>query len=159
MGEIAFLIVIITCGIIMFGMSFGFQESAIDNSGGPALFPRIVIAFLIISAIVRIITILRNSDERKKDFCFLEIFKGSRLFFVLLFLIYILLIKPLGFVITTIIFANVLLTYLYKKQYGEYATVKKNIITYVITIVIVVAVYYLFTQYLHVLLPAGILKV
>lgn len=157
MGELVFLGVLAVMGIIMFGMSFSFTTSAIDASGGPAVFPRIVIIGLIIFMVMRAVEILRKEEERKKEFHFLEIFKGSRLFFVILFILYAASIKTVGFVIASTFFGIILIAYLHKKQYGNYASIKKSIITYCIFTVSIVAVYYIFTNYFSVNLPAGIL--
>lgn len=158
MGEIIFLIILAAAGIGMFGMSFGFQVSRIDTSGGPALFPRIVIIFLLAFIVIRIVMISKNKEELEKKFHFLEMFQGSRLIFLFMFLGYALLMKPLGFVISSSLFLIVAVTFLYKKQYGEKITVKKGLILYPVLVVCVAALYYIFVNKLNVLLPGGILN-
>ena len=78
MGELIFLGILAIIGVIMFGMSFGFQTSLLDKSGGPALYPRIVIVVLVIFLVVRCVMIIRSQEELKKKFHFLEILQGSR---------------------------------------------------------------------------------
>lgn len=158
MGEIIFLIILALAGAGMFGMSFGFQVSRIDTSGGPALFPRVVIIILFVFIVIRIVMISKNKEEMEKKFHFLEIFQGSRLIFLLLFLGYALLMKPFGFVISSSLFLILAVTFLYRKQYGERITVKKGLILYPVILVSVAALYYIFVNKLNVLLPSGILN-
>lgn len=158
MGEIIFLIILAAAGVGMFGMSFGFQVSRIDTSGGPALFPRIVIVILLAFIIIRIVMISKNKEELGKKFHFLEIFMGSRLVFLLLFLAYALLMKPLGFVISSSLFLMIAVTFLHKKQYGEGVTAKKGLILYPVIVIAVTVLYYIFVYKLNVLLPGGILN-
>lgn len=158
MGEIIFLIILALVGAGMFGMSFGFQVSRIDTSGGPALFPRVVIIMLFVFIVIRIVMIGKNKEEMEKKFHFLEIFQGSRLIFLLSFLGYALIMKPLGFVISSSLFLILAVTFLYRKQYGERITVKKGLILYPVILVSVAALYYIFVNKLNVLLPSGILN-
>lgn len=158
MGEIFFLLILAAAGIGMFGMSFGFQVSRIDSSGGPALFPRIVIVILLVFVIIRITMISKNKEELSRKFHFVEIFQGSRLVFLLLFLGYALLMKPLGFVISSSLFLIASVTFLHKKQYGEGITVKKGLILYPVIVAAVTVLYYIFVYKLNVLLPGGILN-
>ncbi len=158
MGEIIFLIVLAAAGISMFGMSFGFQVSRIDTSGGPALFPRIVIIILLVFIAMRIVMISKDKEEKEKKFHFLEMFQGSRLIFLFMFLGYALLMKPLGFVISSSLFLIIAVTFLYKKQYGERITVKKGLILYPAILICVAVLYYIFVNKLNVLLPGGILN-
>ncbi|MDE7014658.1 MAG: tripartite tricarboxylate transporter TctB family protein [Kineothrix sp.] len=157
MGELIFLGILAIIGVIMFGMSFGFQTSLLDKSGGPALYPRIVIVVLVIFLVVRCVMIIRSQEELKKKFHFLEILQGSRLIYLLLLLGYAVIIKPLGFVISSVIFAVIAVTFLHKKQYGTFITGKKAAVLYPIMILSIVALYYVFTNYFNVLLPGGIL--
>ena len=158
MGEIFFLIILAAAGVGMFGMSFGFQVSRIDSSGGPALFPRIVIIILLLFIAIRIIMVSKSTEELGKKFHFLEIFQGSRLIFLLMFLGYAVLMKPLGFVISSSLFLIIAVTFLYKKQYGERITVKKGLILYPVILISVAVLYYIFVNKLNVLLPGGIIN-
>lgn len=159
MGELIFEAVIAILAAVMFGMSFSFKESLIDQSGGPALFPRIVIILLLLFLAVRAAVVLRSEEERKKDFRFLEIFKGSRLIFLAMFIVYVLLVKPAGFLLATWIFVLFTLPYLYKKQYGRSMGAKRQAITSVISVAGVFLLYILFSRYFNVWLPTGILKI
>ena len=158
MGEIFFLIILAAAGVGMFVRSFGFQVSRIDSSGGPALFPRIVIIILLLFIAIRIIMVSKSKEELGKKFHFLEIFQGSRLIFLLMFLGYAVLMKPLGFVISSSLFLIIAVTFLYKKQYGERITVKKGLILYPVILISVAVLYYIFVNKLNVLLPGGIIN-
>lgn len=157
MGEVVFLSIVGLLGIGMLVMTGSFPTSLIDKSGGPALFPRIVIILLLVFLIARIVTIIRSEEEKKKEFRFLEIFKGSRLFFLIVFILFILTIEKIGFIISGSVFAIVMMFYLYRKQYGENMSKKRMAVTAVIATVSVVVIYILFTRYFNVLLPAGII--
>lgn len=142
----------------MFGMSYGFQVSRIDTSGGPALFPRIVILLLLVFIIMRIVMISKDKEELGRKFHFLEMFQGSRLVFLLLFLGYALIMKPLGFVISSSLFLIIAVTFLHKKQYGKGITVKMGLVLYPVIVIAVTVLYYIFVNKLNVLLPGGILN-
>ena len=47
MGELVFLALLLAVCTLFYGMSFDFKTSILDTSGGAALWPRIVIIFLV----------------------------------------------------------------------------------------------------------------
>lgn len=159
MGEILFLSILGVVDVIMFFLTFTFPASIIDQSGGAGLFPRIVLVLLLVFLAVRIITILRSEEEKKKPFAFLEIFKGRRLVFLLAFVLYAFSMSTLGFVISSGIFLSAMIIFLRWCQYGEWMPVKKSVLTVLISFVCVFVIYYVFTHYLNVMLPAGFLDI
>ena len=159
MGELLFELVIALIAVGMFGMTFGFRESLIDQSGGPALFPRIVILLLLIFLAVRGIVIRKNREEQEKPFHFLEMFQGSRLIYVVLLTAYAGMVKPVGFLLSTWVFSLIAIPFLYKQQYGKGMTLRRQAVTSAVTVVSVFLLYYVFTRYFHVLLPAGLLHI
>ena len=76
----------------------------------------------------------------------------------MMFLGYAVLMKPLGFVISSSLFLIIAVTFLYKKQYGERITVKKGLILYPVILISVAVLYYIFVNKLNVLLPGGIIN-
>lgn len=159
MGEILFLSILGVIDVIMFFLTFTFPASIIDQSGGAGLFPRIVLIVLLVFLAARIVTILRSEEEKKKTFAFLEIFKGRRLVFLLAFVLYAFSMSTLGFVISSGIFLSAMIIFLHWCQYGEWMSVKKSMLTVLISFVCVFSVYYIFTHYLNVMLPAGLLNI
>jgi putative tricarboxylic transport membrane protein len=155
MGEIIFLVFLLITGGVMFYSTYDFRTSLLDTSGGPALFPRIVLIFLLLMLVIRIVQILCSKE--KKQFAFLEIFKGSRLFFILSLGVYIVLIKPLGFILSTVLFMSVLILgfrYSMSKSVGKPGSVA---IAIGFSAVYAVLMYVLFAKILNIFLPAGLL--
>ncbi len=157
MGELIFEAVLAIIGAAMFFVSFSFRESIIDQSGGPGLFPRIVIIMLFVALAARAFVVLRNDKEKAKKFTFFEMFMGNRLIFLLIFLAYILLVRPLGFLISTWAFMLITIPFLYKLQYGKRMSGKAIAIESAISIAGVFILYYVFSECFNVLLPAGLL--
>jgi hypothetical protein len=158
-GELIFMAVVAVISVIMFVMSFFFQTSLIDQSGGPALFPRIVIILLLFFMIMRAVSVIRSQEALKKKFVFFEMFHGSRLFFILLFLGYACVVQTLGFAISSSLFAIIAITYLHKKQYGRNITLKKGAVLYSTVVLSIFALYFVFTRYFSILLPSGFIDI
>lgn len=155
MGELIFLVFLLITGGVMFYSTYDFRTSLLDTSGGPALFPRIVLIFLLLMLVIRIVQIL--CAKERKPFAFLEIFKGSRLFFVLSLGVYIVVIKPLGFILSTVLFMSVLIMgfrYSMTKSVGKPGSV---VLVVVLSVVYAVLMYLLFAEVLNIFLPAGVL--
>ncbi|ONI38348.1 hypothetical protein AN639_01880 [Candidatus Epulonipiscium fishelsonii] len=159
MGEIIFSVILIIIGIGMYVSSYSFPVSIIDKSGGAALFPRIIIIGLSILLIIRIIVILKNPEEKEKAFGFLEMFKGRRLAFYILFIGYSLSMTTLGFFLSSSIFLAIAIPFLYKLQYGKAIGVKRGSITILISTTSVYVLYFVFTNYFNVMLPSGIFNI
>ncbi|MBC8452667.1 MAG: tripartite tricarboxylate transporter TctB family protein [Spirochaetes bacterium] len=158
MGELIFMGITALAAIGMFFMTSSFPVSIIDKSGGPALFPRIVIILLILFMIIRAVIVMKDKELWNKQFVFTEIFKGSRLIYLLVTLAYILLIKQIGFVVMTAVYMYGLTQYLYYIQQDHMMTVKRNLITALGALFVTLGVYFLFSDVLNIRLPLGILK-
>lgn len=159
MGEIIFIGILSVIGLAMFGASFFFQASLIDKSGGPALFPRIIIVALLVLLLVRAIQILRSKKQRATHFAFAEMFQGARLVFLILFFLYAITITTLGFVVSSTLFLIAAILFLYKQQYNKKMPVKKIILCCLCCGVGVFAVNYCFVNFFNVVLPSGILGI
>ncbi len=157
MGELIFNAIIAVVGVILFVMTYSFPSSIIDKSGGAGMFPRIVIIFLFAFLIIRTVQILRSEEERKKKFVFLEMFNGSRLIYILSTLAYFLLVKPVGFIISSVIYLVIIILYFYKLQEGKWLSGKGSVIVVICVTAGVILLDYLFCRVLGVLLPRGIL--
>lgn len=158
MGEVIFLAVIGVLDVVMFGLTFAFPTSIIDQSGGPGLFPRLVLAGLLVLVVIRIAVILHSESERGRRFIFLEIFKGSRLVFLVVFVAYALLMTTLGFVLSTGVFLAVTILFLFRCQYQKWMGPKGIAATVIGSAVGALVIYLLFTRWFNVVLPAGLLN-
>ena len=79
MGELVFLALLLAVCTLFYGMSFDFKTSILDTSGGAALWPRIVIIFLVMIIIIRGIQAIKERD--RKQFVFKELFQGKQAVF------------------------------------------------------------------------------
>ena len=156
MGEIVFLgFFMLLCGL-GFGESFTWRAMENDTSGGAAFWPRLVMAALVICCLMRIFIILRNQEQFKKKFVFLDLFYGHRGVFLLSLVLYAAAIKPLGFLIATIIFLNVIVNLMY---YFTRETLGKPAFIALRTVCLCAAaygVYYFFGSILRIMVPVGI---
>ncbi len=159
MGEVIFSGVVAVIAVVLFINSATFPESIIDQTGGAALFPRIIIILLLVTLAVRVVIILRDKEEREKPFAFIDFFKGRRLVFFLLFIGYTLVMTTLGFFLSSSIFLAIAIPFLYKLQHGKFMSVKRLVISTVISTSMVFALYYIFVNYFNVILPSGILGI
>ncbi len=158
MGELIFMGITALAAIAMFFMTASFPVSIIDKSGGPALFPRIIVILLIVFILIRSVIVLKDKELLKKPFIFTEIFKGSRLIYLLVTLAYILLIKQVGFLIMTTVYLFGLTQYLFFIQQDHTMNLKRNLITGVGALVVTIGIYLLFSNVLGIRLPKGIVK-
>lgn len=153
MGEVVFLsVLLIVCGLF-FGLSFGFQTSVLDTSGGAGLWPRIIIIFMAVFLVIRIVQVLR--DKNRAKFVFTELFKGPRLFFLVALAAYMILFKFLGYIVCTIAFLFVVVNMFYKWTNDSWGNMKSIIVRNVLCVVFVLALYFFFTDVVHILLPVG----
>lgn len=155
MGELIFLgIVAAICGVFFY-LSFDFQVSLLDRSGGAAMWPRIIIAFLLIFVIIRFIQVLR--EKKKGEFVFLELFRGPRFFLLASLVVYIIAFKYVGYIISTTVFLLVVVNVFYKWTKDNFGSVKSIVIRNVLLILFVIMLYYFFAEVVHILLPTGTL--
>lgn len=155
MGELVFLGVLALLFGLLYLPTYNFEISNLDTSGGPAMFPRAVIIFTLIFIAVRFIMVLKTKE--KKDFVFLELFRGMRLFFFASIVIFIIALKYLGYLVSTIAFLLVTLNFLYYKTRDNMGSVKSIIIRNVLAIMLVFALRYFFVEIVNVILPTGTL--
>lgn len=155
MGEIIFLGILMAICIWFYTLTFGFAVSILDKSGGASVFPRFIIIFLMIFLIVRMITVLRQ--KQKAEFVFTELFKGMRLFFFACLVCYILVMKHLGYILSTAVFLAVTVNFFYYKTKDNWGSVRAIAVRNVLLLGFVLAMNYFFTRILHIMLPAGIL--
>ena len=155
MGEIVFLGLLFLLSGYLFYLPFYFPVNILERSGGAGLFPRIVLAFLMVFLIIRIIQILCQNE--KKPFVFAEMFKGTRFFYLITLTAYVALLKVFGYFICTTLFLAIMINILYRQVLGEWGSVKIIVIRNLLIIAFAVLMNLFFSKILHVLLPVGIL--
>lgn len=153
MGELVFLGTLLVVCIYFYALTFGFAVSILDKSGGAAVFPRIVIVFLVVFLIVRALAVWK--DQQKKPFAFKELFVGMRLFFFVSLIGYILAFKFLGYVISTTMFLAVTINVFYFKTKNSWGSVQAIAARSVLAVTFVLLMNYFFVHILHIVLPAG----
>lgn len=155
MGELVFMaLVLVVCGVF-FGMSFDFKTSVLDTSGGAAFWPRIVIVFLACFVIIRGIQVIKNKDNRQ--FVFGELFRGSRLFFLLSLTGYIVLFKFAGYLVTTMLFLLITVNVFYKITRDNFGSVRSIVIRNAAAVAFSFGCYFFFTKVVHIALPQGMI--
>jgi putative tricarboxylic transport membrane protein len=155
LGEFIFLGVLAIIAIALFIQTLSFPNTMFDRSGGAALVPRILIVGLLIFIVFRVISIFLS--KKREPFVFTEIFKGTRLFYLISLTLYVILIKPVGYIITTSIFLIVVSNYMSYKTNGKWDSPAKIITRSTLMIVGTVGLYLFFATALKVVLPSGIL--
>ena len=132
-----------------------FSSSVVDNA---AFMPRLIFALLIICGIVLIV--MGTQEIKKNREKLLEgeaLEKVSRetlrsLGALCILMIYIICFKPVGFVISSILFLVGMMYYMTKKED------RKPVIFIIIAVVMTLVVYFCFQKFLYIYLPNGILK-
>ena len=125
-------------------------------SGGSAVWPRLVMAALVSCCIMLIIIILRVQEQLRKKFVFLDLFYSHRGVFLLALVLYAAAIIPLGFLIATVIFLNVIVNVMY---YFTRETLGKPAFIALRTVCLCAAcygVYYFFSSILRIMVPVGV---
>ena len=151
MGELIVGILFLILSLIIFFQAGNLPDSSYEPLG-PAGFPRIIVLAMGILSIFLIVKKLKSMDLSQAGLDFREIFKEYKLIFITLvnFLIYILIMRYIGFRISTFIF--VFTTQLLLGPRKE----KKYLVIGSIALVISLGSYYFFQNYLGVIFPAGI---
>lgn len=156
MGEIIFLLLLVATAVIYIVQTLDYTTPLLDKSGGPAMFPQIVCGVLIVLILIRIIQILAQKNFKK--FHFFELFKGSTGLFSISTIVMILLIQPLGFLITCFLYLTIVanaLLYIKTKSFGKVWQIITREASF---LAVVVGLQLFFTEVLYVAIPLGILK-
>jgi|GEM_PF-1750238 len=155
MGEIIFLAMFFVLSIYLYSLTGTFRASKMDASGGAAMFPRIVIILLCACLVIRIIQIIMQKE--KKKFVWKELLEPARLFFVLCLVIYVVMLKTLGYIPATGLFLLVVVNRLYYLQKRNYGGKQEILIRTGLLIAFVIAMHFVFAGVLSVNLPKGFL--
>lgn len=151
MGELILGIIFFLLSLIIFFQAGSLPDSSYEPLG-PAGFPRIIVLVMGILSLFLIVKKIRSIDFDKTNLNFGTIYKKYKLIFVTLinFLFYILIMRFIGFRISTFLF--VLITQILLGPRNE----KKYLLISSIALVISLGSYYFFQNYLGVIFPTGI---
>lgn len=144
--------------LIYFGLSFQIIDKAVTklktNSIEPTLFPRVIalVAMVVslsifVSALVKYIN--TPADAEHEDEGRPKIFTQDRFVIWGCMIVYILIVKPVGYIISTFLLASVILNYIKKEKW-----VRNLIFSFVFSIVC----FLVFNNLLSIWLPNGILE-
>ena len=132
-----------------------FSSSPVDNA---AFLPRLIFGVLIVIGVVLIIMgiqdIKKNKEKLLEGEALEKVSKETlrSLGALLMLAVYILCFKPVGFIISSIVYLVAMMFYMTKKED------RKPILFIIISVVMTLVVYFCFKQFLYIYLPAGILK-
>jgi hypothetical protein len=154
MGEIIFLSFLGSIGVVLYILTYSFEINLLDKSGGAAMFPRIVIIFLLVFIIIRIIFLI--IAQKRTPFVFKELFQGKKLLFVTSLAAYVILMKPLGYIICSILFLLFIVNNFYVSVHSGWGTPKQIAVRNILSILFVIGMKFFFSNVLKVFLPAGI---
>ena len=142
--------VYIAIAIFFFVISLKFPEGS-NGAVGPGYFPRIMCVLVAFLSILNLI--LSRKEVETPEQAELKIFKKENLRVWItmgITLVYIICIKVIGFVVSSIVF-QIGINYYFKVHE------KSKLAFCVLPFAVVAALYYVFHNLLHVILPAGIL--
>lgn len=158
MGEVIFLLLLIVAGGYYFFETLGYTVGKFDTTGGGGTFPRAILVCLFVFVVLRLLEILIK--KQKAPFKFFGFLQGTGGVFFLSFVAFVVLIRPLGFIIDALIFMLWSINYLYYKANDDRSLggIKAVAVRSVFVVIYVLAVYWFFSNALSVNLPAGLLK-
>ncbi len=155
MGEVILWIILLIISIVLFIQTLGYKTvEMVDPIVGPARFPQVIILIMAICLVALLVKRIFIKKKEDKPFIFLELFKGIQLRFGLMMLIYILILGKVGFIVSTSLFLIASTTYLYYEKHKT-IPVKATVIRSICIILFTSGLYYVFTQFMGVILPRG----
>lgn len=155
MGEIYFNLFLLIVSAAGFANTFTWPVIQ-DTSGGPATYPRLILAALFICALVRIAQVMKQRKETRPAFIFIDLFKGHRGFFLLALVVYVACLNILGFLIATVVYLNVVVNVMIYFSKGGFKLDKWFFVRGVCLIASAYGVTWFFQSALRVMVPTGI---
>ncbi len=157
MGELIFLALIGIVGVLCYNETLSYSVAEYDRTGGPAMYPQLVLILLFIALALRAIQILMTKEKPK--FKWFTLFKGSRGVFFIAFVLFVFLMDPLGFIVDATLFLTGTSLYLYYQTTGDKTLGGAKAITLKVVLFAAfnTAVFLFFTSVLNVGVPEGIL--
>jgi hypothetical protein len=156
MGEFILLLFFAGIDVYYFAETFTYRKPLFETTGGPAVYPRLILALLFFFLVIRAIQVWRTA--KKPPFVFFDLFKGSCGVFLYSFFVYILLMQPLGYVIATLLYLTFISHYLLYHKNGTIGTIRLAGLRIVVFAMISFLLYQFFAVILNVNMPAGMLE-
>jgi putative tricarboxylic transport membrane protein len=139
-----FSIVLLIFGAVVVISSFWLDKSFISYDIGPAIYPRILGVIVILLSVMMFIRPAQDGEPEK-----IRVF-GKKFFLIIIpMMIYILMLKPVGFIVSTMLAMILMIRAMGEKRIF-------NIVLY--ATITPVVLYFMFSFLLHVPLPKGILS-
>ncbi len=159
MSELIFLGILAVLGIICFGETTTYTVAPYDRTGGPAIYPQIVLVLLFVALALRAIQLLVS--KKREKFKWFTLFHGPRGVFFAAFLLFVILMKPLGFIVDATLFLTFTSLFLYYKTTDDKSLggPKTILLRFVVAAVFSGIVYFFFSEVLHVAVPKGVLSI
>ena len=150
-SDIVIHMVLLIFGVGLWVSAQGIEVGAAMGQGGDFMPKLCATIWVLLSALLLVSSFIEKKSEKEKSEGSV---KGFFATLVLLF-VYILLLKPVGFVITSILYMFVQMLLFVPKEQLE----KKRIVSFaVISVILPILVNLLFVHVFSLILPAGILK-
>lgn len=158
MGELVFLAIVGILGAACYAETLTYTVAEYDRTGGPAMYPQLVLILLFAVLVLRAAQILLKKEKTK--FKWFTLFKGTRGVFFAAFVLFVFLMEPLGFIVDATLFLSATSMYLYYKSTGDRTLGGAKAIATRVTLFAVfdTAVFLFFSSVLNVAVPEGILS-
>lgn len=147
MGEIIFHIFMIISAVMYYMESFKINTNRVTDTIGPAGFPRVVVLLMIVLLSISLFKVIKNRKEENNSKVKIAELDPSFLMLIGLILAFVLLINPLGFLLSTLILVSGILVILGQKS-------PKMIVSISVSTMLVFT--FVFGNLLSVPLPRGI---
>ena len=151
-----FLLLLAGLDLYYFAETFSYRKPLYDNTGGPAVFPRVILILLLICLAVRIIQIVVRKEKRR--FIFLDLFKGSTGVFLFAFAGYILCMEFLGMILDTVLYMGFISHYMIYQRDGSIGSLRSAAVHMAVYILMAAALYWFFSGVMNVAVPKGLLR-
>lgn len=142
--------IFIAIAVVFFVMSLSFPPGS-NGAVGPGYFPRIMCVLVVFLSVIELAT--SRHEKISEEQAEVKIFKKENLRVWLtmgITLVYIVCIKEIGFIVSSIVFQYGLNTYFKVHE-------KNKIVFAVLPLIVVAVLYFVFHNLLHVNLPKGLL--
>lgn len=151
--EIVFLLVILGFSVLFLVQTHSYQVPTYDTSGGPAMFPQYILIMLIAAIVILVVQLIIKRQGAK--FVFGEMFTGVRGIFFVSLVVYLALLRPIGFLLSTALFLLVTVNFLARVYKGSLGTAKEIVVRSSISLGVALFVNFLFADVFRIMLPTG----
>jgi hypothetical protein len=153
--EYVFLGIIAVFSTLFLKDATQYKIASYDTSGGPGVFPKYILILLLVAIAAQIIYKIIKKD--KTHFVFFELFKEERGIILGSLIIYLAVLSILGFILSTSIFLIATVNYLYFRGHDGFGEKKSIAFRSGFSVGMTLVINYVFVQFMHVILPAGII--